>query len=193
MGLLSWLFGSSGSEGYRGDPEPGWQESEQGNATRIIGNRRLTIFPQDEGFKFCVAKADRDDHNPHFSELYTSHADARAAGLAFVEGRPSPVVSQTSVWRDERRSRSRLYLEETIGRLKDLAGETDQARNITDLRNIERKAESTIRGLSNQLSRVLHDDLSTDDIDRAERLKAVAEQLLQRVQDAITARKAGKP
>lgn len=189
MGIWAWLFGSSSAAHSQVKSASRWQKSEQGNATITTGNRRLTVFSHDGGYKFCVAKADRDDRNPYFSDVYASHADAMSAGKAYIDGRPSPIISQTSQWRDERRSRSRLYLQETAGRLKDLSGQIAQARNITDLRRIERKAESTAKAMSNQLGRALHDDLSIEDIERAERLKQTAEDLLKHVQETIRIKK----
>lgn len=102
MGLLSWLFGSSGS-GSAGDR---WSTSDNGNPTLSIGNQRLTVFPHQEGYKFCIARSDRDEDSPYYSELYATPNAAREEGLRYLNGEPLRQPSLTAGWRAERHQRA---------------------------------------------------------------------------------------
>ena len=74
MGVLSWLFGATPSR-------PIWGVSENGNPTLVYGDYRVTVFPQDRGWKYCVAdELDRVD--PIFSERYKTEEEAKVAALA---------------------------------------------------------------------------------------------------------------
>jgi hypothetical protein len=173
MGLLSWLFGASGNR---------WALSENGNPTLVVDDHRLTVFPQDDGYKFCAARADRDDRDPYFSDVYQSEEQAKDCAIAYLDGRPSPHVSLTENWREQRTIRARQHLDDTAARFSDVVRDAFDAVTVTDLRKVERKAVSTIKSLSLAVDRALHDGLSDNDVARAEALKAQAKRLLAAVQ-----------
>lgn len=82
MGLLDWLF--------RSTPSPHeWRISERGNATTVVDGVRITVFPQDGGWKYVLGWADDEDdeEEPFFSDRFDSEDEAKASALSHVEGR----------------------------------------------------------------------------------------------------------
>jgi hypothetical protein len=68
--------------------EAGWVVSENGNPSRIYNGRRVTVFPRDGGWKFCIAELE-DDDDPHFSEVYESQVAAETEAMAMMIGDPA--------------------------------------------------------------------------------------------------------
>ena len=156
MGLWNWLFGGRANElatptSPLEPPAPAgsaWQSSENGNPTTIIGRIRLTVFPQDNGWKFCIANVD-DRGEPHFSDVYASEAAAREEALAAVQGEPS---RHRPLWVDgaeNRRRRMEAELDASAATIEDLrawlSGNPDAG--ISALRKPESKIRSQLRQL----------------------------------------------
>lgn len=94
MGWLSKLFGSA---------EPtaiAWRKSENGNMTSVVQGRRVTIYSDSGGWKFCLADVD-EDREPFFSESYATQVAAQYEAAAMIEGRPSRFKSNADL-RQER-------------------------------------------------------------------------------------------
>lgn len=185
MGIFSWLFGSDVQDESRPANATRWTVSENGNPTCVIGDRRLTVFEQDSGYKFCVARADRDDRNPYFSESYATEEAARFEAAAFVLGQPSRHKSLTEGRRDDRRQKADARLGEIEARIAKLGADAQSARNLTELRKVEKSAASTAKALTIALSRSTHDGLSAESIAEVERLQAQASALIDRIKALI--------
>jgi hypothetical protein len=98
MGLLDWLF----PKASRSDGDiRWWLRSEAGNPTRIYRNRRLTVFEQDGGWKFCDAQEGRDGE-PYFSGVYDSVEAAKYEAIARVRGQPSRYKTRSQKARERR-------------------------------------------------------------------------------------------
>lgn len=54
MGWLSKLFGSAEPRAIA------WRKSENGNLTSVVQGKRVTIYPDSGGWKFCLADADEE-------------------------------------------------------------------------------------------------------------------------------------
>lgn len=80
MSILRWSFG------IRGGVE--WSLSLNGNPTIIRRGHRITVFPGDGGWKYCIAKLEKDD-DPFYSEAYETEPAAKYEALADIEGRES--------------------------------------------------------------------------------------------------------
>ena len=156
MGLWNWLFGGRANELATptspleppASAGPAWQSSENGNPTTILGRIRLTVFPQDNGWKFCIANVD-DRGEPHFSDVYASEAAAREEALAAVRGEPS---RHRPLWVDgaeNRRRRMEAELDARAATIEDLrawlSGNPDAG--ISALRKPELKIRSQLRQL----------------------------------------------
>ncbi len=178
MGFLSWLFGS------------GWQISDNGNPTRVVGRNRVTVFAWDRGYKFCVADARHDDEDPFFSDPYETEEQAKDSALAYIAGRPSPHTSLVDDWQKQRTIRARNHLDETVARLAGLARDAIAAENITDLRKVEAKAASFVKSMGLALDRSPHNALSRSDISKAEQLRDQATRIQVAVQKRIEELKA---
>ncbi|WP_432284349.1 hypothetical protein SLT36_21520 [Aminobacter sp. BA135] len=165
--------------------------SDSGNPSIVVGNHRLTVFAQDAGFKFCVARADRDDREPYFSDVYQTADQAKDCALAYLNSRPSPHVSMTENWREQRSVRARQHLADTTSRLIELAKDATGAKNVTALRKVEAKAASTAKSMRLAIDRALHDRLSDSDIINAEGLRDQADRLLAAIQKRIAELKSG--
>lgn len=78
ISLVAWII-------YAAFKRKGWSKSENGNDTILVGGSRVTIFPQDGGWKFCIADpADRDP--PFFSGWYRSPDEAKLDAIATING-----------------------------------------------------------------------------------------------------------
>lgn len=171
MALFNWLFGKSGKEeeppakeptripdfhqaGVPGQVSSGWRVSEAGNLTRTVGNLRHTLFDSDDGWKFCVARSDRDDDDPIYSEPYITQDQARDALEDWLCGRPIRYRSLTESKRDDRREtwigiiRDRQILIDKID--KELRADPEM--KITGLRKLEAKLASHQKQLNWQPS-----------------------------------------
>lgn len=99
MGILSWLFG-----GGQGSGKIKWHKSENGNPTGIHEGFRVTVFPSDGGWKYVLARADRDEAEPFFSEPYETVEAAKHEALADLEGAASRFQSITEQHRVKRKA-----------------------------------------------------------------------------------------
>jgi|TARA_A100001391_G_scaffold44812_4_gene26317 hypothetical protein len=83
----------------------GWTTTANGNLVHFSGQRRLTVFPRDGGWKYCLALT-ADDEAPCFSDVYETQDHAKFEGLAFLYGTASQYRSLTDLRRRERAKRS---------------------------------------------------------------------------------------
>lgn len=148
MGLLDWLF----PKAPQSDAEVRWSRSPAGNPTGIYRNRRLTVFEQDGGWKFCDAKVE-DDDEPYFSGAYDSVEAAKYEAVAWVGGLPSRHKSR-SQRAGERRLREALS---GIEGKAALAAEIRQALatgpKLTELRRLDKKVANARRQLTSDVNR----------------------------------------
>ena len=83
----------------------GWTTTANGNLVHFSGQRRLTVFPRDGGWKYCLALT-ADDEAPCFSDVYETQDHAKFEGLAFLYGTASQYRSLTDLRQRERAKRS---------------------------------------------------------------------------------------
>src|SRR5690606_30636079 len=63
-----------------------WRRSINGNAVIRAGSLRITVFPSDGGWKFCIANG--DDDRPYYSDAYETEDIAKQESLAALHGLP---------------------------------------------------------------------------------------------------------
>ena len=181
MGLFDWLFGRKVVEPQKAS---GWGSSESGNSMTIYRNRRVTVFPSDRGWKFCIAKVE-DDEDPYFSDVYRDEDAAKYEALAWMDGRPS----RNSTMQEDRQVNRRKQWEEQISQraalLAILSKDLPLAANLTEVRKIERKVQSHVKQGSWQISEYVRDGVSDVLIRQAEELHRSYEALSQRVEDRV--------
>jgi hypothetical protein len=119
-----------------------WRRSINGNAVIRAGSLRVTVFPSDGGWKFCIANG--DDDRPYYSDAYETEDIAKQESLAALHGLPqlnktkreTREAQETAQW-----LRFSTTPEREIAELKrsfsDLIDAQDT--NITKLRQLERK------------------------------------------------------
>lgn len=171
MALFDWLFRKSVTEmmspsnepiqfpdlrksGASGQVSSGWQVSESGNLTRIVGNRRHTLFESDGGWKFCVARTDGDDDNPIYSDPYILRDQARDALEDWLSGRSIRHRSLTEIRRDDRRETWIRIIRDRKILINEIENElrADPKMRITGLRKSEAKLASHLKQLDLQAS-----------------------------------------
>ena len=148
MGLLDWLF----PKASRSDGDIRWLPSEAGNLTRIYRNRRLTVFEQDGGWKFCDAKEGRDGE-PYFSGVYDSVEAAKYEAIDSIDGQPSRHKS-----RQQRAGERRLRA--AVSGIEGGAALAAQVRQalaagpkLTELRRLGKKVATARRHLTSDVNR----------------------------------------
>ena len=185
MGILDWLLGKPKSTATK------WSVSENGNAMIISGSTRITVFPSDRGWKYCIADV-KDREEPCFSEVYESEQAARDEALAHFHGQPSrhePLSAQA-----QRRRKGKW--EEVINQREDLIQEirsflaAGQDHNITALRKPETKIASHLKQLDWQITEYHLDGVSENLIGIAERQQVALSELANEVADKIAAKQA---
>ena len=171
MTFFKWLFGRSTSKDETArSPGNRWVVSENGNPMLIEGAIRITVFPQDRGWKFCIADVD-DREEPYFSESLSSAGDAKEEALAHLRGEPSIYDPLSAAYAENRRDRweahirDRALLIEEIQRL--LTENPDLG--ITALRKPEARVASHLKQLEWQIAEYHRADVSADLIAQAER------------------------
>ena len=189
MSFLKWLFGKSSTrDGDARSSAEGWVISENGNPTMVDGQIRITVFPQDRGWKFCIADVDdRDD--PYFSDVYSTEVAAKEEALAHLRGEPpfhEPLsASRTEDRRDqwEAHIRARAVLIEEIQKLLSENPEL----GITALRKPETKQ------LKWQIAEYHRAGVSAAMIAQSERQEAVLSRLADEIGERIKAKQAQRP
>ncbi len=88
MGIFDWLFGEQNFHREQSGTHDPWSVSENGNAMIIINSVRITVFQNNSGWKYCIAKI-HSHKEPYFSELYASEQAARDEALAKFHDQPS--------------------------------------------------------------------------------------------------------
>ncbi|KAB2743540.1 hypothetical protein [Brucella anthropi] len=83
-----------------------WRVSESGNQTQIYGGSRVTVFPSDGGWKYCISAPFGDD-DPYYSDRYATQEEAMECGMAFLDVRPDPHKTMREI-REERALHSAL-------------------------------------------------------------------------------------
>lgn len=141
MGLFDWLFGKKSE--VRTD-HAHWQTSERGNAMMIYGSRRLTVFPSDGGWKYCIATGENDD-DPFFSDPYRSEDHAKDDALAHAAGSPRQHSTLSDDTRGVTTSRWEAVLVEKVKKYNQISRALPSAVNVTDLRKLERKVQSEVK------------------------------------------------
>ncbi|PTE07390.1 hypothetical protein [Mesorhizobium helmanticense] len=146
MGLFDWLFGRAEKPVTESEI---WTPSENGNPMIVSGTTRITVFPQDRGWKYCIAEID-DRREPIFSEVYGSERAAKDEALAHVRGGPPqhhPLSAQTD---ENRRKRWEAHVndrERLIAEIKaHLSSNPDLG--ISALRRPEAKIASHLKQLN---------------------------------------------
>lgn len=194
MGLLKWLFGNkeSGSKALV-SPDNTWQLSENGNPTLLAGSKRLTVFAQDGGWKYCIADID-DRKEPYFSDAYASELEAKEEALARFWGKPSRHLSITELrrqhWDKEIQERSSSQIEEhalAINEIENLIS-SDKTAGLTELRKIAAKIKRHQNSLSAQIKDFGRAGVSDDVIFMAEFKLTTLRQLDSDVSDLISKR-----
>lgn len=89
----------------------GWSTSTNGNPTRIYRGSRVTVFPSDGGWKFCIADPD-DDDDPYFSDPYSTLEAAKHEAIALIDG----TGSKFSTKREERSGKLRDEAESLVSK-----------------------------------------------------------------------------
>ncbi|MAZ85996.1 MAG: hypothetical protein CME90_20720 [Hoeflea sp.] len=195
MSFLKWLFGKSSTRG--GDARPGaegWAISENGNPTMVDGQIRITVFPQDRGWKFCIADVD-DRNDPYFSDVYSSEVAAKEEALAHLRGEPTVhephSASRTEDGRDqwEAHIRARSVLIEEIQKLLSENPEL----GITALRKPEAKVSSHLKQLKWQIAEYHRAGVSVSMIAQSERQEALLSGLADKIGERIKAKQAQRP
>lgn len=166
MGLFDWLFGRK-SEG--GANRALWQASDRGNAMMVYGRKRLTVFPSDGGWKYCIAKGEHDE-DPYFSDPYQSEEQAKDDALAHVESRPRQHRTLSDDTRDVTRARWEAALVEKAKKYDEISTAVPLAANVTDLRKLERKVQSEVKISSWHVRECYRVGASQHLIDQAETL-----------------------
>ncbi|NNH67991.1 hypothetical protein [Rhizobium laguerreae] len=200
MGILDWLFGGSSTVQAPTTVSPlssRWESTENGNPSTIYRNRRITVFEQDRGWKFCVAKIEGDD-NPYFSEVYETADAAKYEAFAYFGGQPSTYQTRSEISRKSRADVSVGYIAETERLYRDLTAKlVDPELTVTELRKIERKVEGQVKRASWQLTQYYRDGVRRSAIDTAERLEPLFEALsadvAQRIEEAKARPRRRKP
>ncbi|NKM14168.1 hypothetical protein GFL85_24635 [Rhizobium laguerreae] len=193
MGLLDWLFGSRKSaleqepfaQGTRGPSSPPhWERSERGNPALIFDNRRITVFEQDRGWKFCIAKI-KDDNDPFFSEVYDTEDAAKYEALARVSGQVSKYTTRSHDLKSARKDRWEEQIADRAKLFEDLSAALLAASNVTDLRKIESKVSSQLKQASWQITQYYRDGVAPSLVEKAEDLEKNLQAMLSAVEARI--------
>lgn len=95
-----------------GNNSGGWRKSSSGNPMRVVGNMRITVFPSDEGWKYCIAELPEDD-DPYFSDVYQGEDQAMQSALDHVAGRDSAHQSNREI-RKVKRDQTTLSMADNL-------------------------------------------------------------------------------
>ncbi|MGX9182007.1 hypothetical protein [Mesorhizobium sp. BHbdii] len=195
MAFFRWLFGGSKSnEAARSSTRNGWTVSENDNPTMVEGSTRVTVFPQDRGWKFCIADVE-DNEEPYFSEAYASEGAAKEEALAYLRGGPSRHEPLSAVYAENRRERWEEHIRDRASLIaemeRSLSTNTELA--ITALRKPQAKVASHLKQLDWQIAEYNRAGVSSELIALAERQKQKLARLAEEIDSRIKARQAQRP
>ncbi len=166
MRLLSWLLGSSEPHERSSDDTMKWGVSENGNAMVILGSNRITVFPQDRGWKYCIAKTSGRGE-PYFSDTYENEQQARKEAIADLRGEPSRHATLSEVRIRNRRQQKGAEIERCLGERSQTIDELQiQLANnpelgITGLRKLEATVARQLKEVNWQIDECNRFELST--------------------------------
>ncbi|MDK1494124.1 hypothetical protein QN219_29565 [Sinorhizobium sp. 7-81] len=181
MGLFDWLFGKkSDVRKYYAH----WQTSDRGNPMILYGGQRLTVFPSDGGWKYCIAKGENDD-DPYFSDPYRSEEHAKNEALAHAAGSPRQHNTLSDDARAITRSRWEAVLVEKASKYDQISDALSLAANVTDLRKLERKVRSEVKISSWHISECYRVGIEQQLLDQAEALAPKFEALAGAIESRI--------
>lgn len=150
-GAAVYLFQKSRPSIAHKKPQPilqEWGASEKGNPTQIYHGKDVTVFESDGGWKFTIGDPN-DRREPYFSEPYETVDIAKTEALRHMNRLPSLHQSLPEQRREKRRQKEEEQREEFVSNepeiIAALAASADAAANVTELRKIERKAETQLR------------------------------------------------
>ncbi|WP_244496032.1 hypothetical protein [Ensifer sp. Root31] len=122
--------------------------SSQKTAAYSAGVGRLREGKPDGGWKFTIGDPN-DRREPYFSEPYETVDIAKTEALRHINRLPSLHQSLPEQRREKRRQKEEEQREEFVSNepeiIAALAASADAAANVTELRKIERKAETQLR------------------------------------------------
>lgn len=186
MAFLKWLFGRSSTKG--------WTVSENGNPMLVDGSTRITVFPQDRGWKFCIADVE-DRTEPYFSEAYSSEQDAREEAIAYYREEPPRHRPLSASSAESRRERWEAHIRDRTKLIEEIRRYLLENPNlgITALRKPEAKVSSHIKQLEWQVAEYYRADVSPELIALAERQAQTLSELAQEISAKIEARQKQRP
>jgi hypothetical protein len=195
MGLLDWLFKKKSVA----DAKPqglaiSWETSDSGNATVTRDNHRLTVFPHDGGWKFCIADAE-DRYEPHFSDVYTHEFEAKEEAIARLTGGLSRHQPRSFSRREDGRQRWEALIEERERAIVELRKylATNPDLGISALRKPEGKLKSWTRQLEWQFPGYGRNEVSQQLVLAAKQQVPAVKALTEEVQRRIAAKEATRP
>lgn len=194
MSLLSFLFRSKERRSKKPRTQGRWSISESGNPTLVEDGVRVTVFSQDGGWKYCIAKIGRDDE-PFFSDAYATEIAAKEESLADLRGHPSThqtlsekyALSKKQKLEEQIRQRS-AFIEGLERRLVD-----NNDLNITELRKPEAKLASHLKHFDWQMDEYSRSGIEQSLIKIAENHKPKLEELERKVRARIQLKQALRP
>lgn len=166
-------------------PSPAtWTNSENGNPTRIYKGKRITVFEADGGWKYCIADPE-DRREPYFSEPYETSDIGKSEAIRHIERLPSMYRSLPEQRREIRRQKEdedrATFLSTEPQIIASLASSAEAAPNLTELRKVERKADTRKRYIDRVIESV--EIYGTDeDMGRARELQQSLNALVDRIQ-----------
>ncbi|KRD56479.1 hypothetical protein [Ensifer sp. Root278] len=171
-----------------------WGASEKGNPTQVYKGKNVTVFESDGGWKFTIGDPN-DRREPYFSEPYETVDIAKTEALRHMNRLPSLHQSLPEQRREERRQKEEEQREEFVSNepeiIAALAASVDTAANITELRKIERKAETQLRRVDRVVDSIAIYG-SDDAIEKALLVQKDARELLEKIRARVVELK-GKP
>lgn len=195
MTFFKWLFGRSTSKDETArSPGNRWVVSENGNPMLIEGTIRITVFPQDRGWKFCIADVD-DGEDPYFSDVYSSELVAKEEALAHLRGEPPIHEPLSASYTEDRRDRWEAHIRTRaalIEEIQRLLSENSEL-SITALRKPEAKVSSHLKQLKWQIAEYHRAGVSADMIAQSERQESVLSRLADEIGKRIKAKQAQRP
>lgn len=187
MGIFEWLFGG------KREAKIDWVRSERGNLTATIGNRRVTVFASDGGWKYVFADNTRDDDDAYFSDPYATESMAQEEAEAHMAGTPSHHRSLSDDRDDRRRGKWERVIEEREQALAELEAALQAPElNVTALRKPESKIASHLKQLGWQMAEYQTAGVSRQKIELAKRQEARLSALGKEVAERLASKAKGK-
>ena len=195
MAFFRWLFGIGKSVSDKSlTAADRWVVSKNGNSMLVDESTRITVFQQDQGWKYCIADVD-DREDSCFSDVYSSEREAQEEALAHFRGNPSRHQSLPASFVEDRQQRWEAHIRERSHMIDDLqrflAENTDLG--ITVLRKPESKIASHLKQLDWQIAEYRSAGISADLVSLAEQQKLALAKLAKEVVARIEAKQAKRP